>query len=710
MSEFEQIHDELVSLGWTPEQGKGDHVKFNKPGNRQPITVSRSINSAGRSYKNTISNIRRQEPAFSIGKSSKSMEKAADKLNAEPGRDLRSLSDKERDAVMPFLFIEVGGAVRYSRPENFDYSKLSEEGSVMNIMYIVREIVDGKGPQGFVVAGDRIRVSESNGSHVFEATVDDFDAWDLKECPECGRSFPVNHFRPAADPLLPSWCDECLASARKRVLDAMKDTLGDIDVRQPIDNADEFSEFSAGLKAELKKYSGVPMMFLPKELRDRVNEEMSSVGERLNFTAAQQKRFDKTMRSFGISTAASKTPYECWMTFLRGVKFIVENAEKKKGVPKNRRDALTKGILNSSYTLDTLGSMTVVNIVAGSGDAAIAMMSLSQNFYSAFDDIYPEKNYCMRVRYPKGGLDQYVSCVGVHRGIGAVLEKELDATEYGDRCEVVRILSRLCSYREMEQKGNVILDGLADKGLLCADERGHVDVRGVFCRRLYKETPDRQEHVYLDVFAMVPRLVFTFDDVEAPGLVEKLAGDGLRKELLDAAKAEFGDEVEVAIVPLSRCGDDDCDDDSLLEPRKTYEHTCTKDVHLELPFELWTGLERKWNLFIDSGSTLEELIVDALWALLEKHVPEEEDDSLTENEQEHDSRAENEPSPSTTLNTDCPMPEFSSLDAKNPTSTVEAFKDVTTRELLRELKSRGVQFEGLSVPVVVRQNVNLDEI
>lgn len=700
MSEFEQIHDELVSLGWTPEQGKGDHVKFNKPGNRQPITISRSLNSAGRSYKNTISNIRRQEPAFSLGKSSKSMEKAADKLNAEPGRDLRSLSDKERDAVMPFLFIEVGCAVRYSKPEDFDYSKLRDPGSVMNIRYIVREIVDGKGPGGFAVAGDRIRVSEEDGDHEFKAGVEDFDAWDLKECPECGRSFPVNRFRPAADPLLPSWCDECLASARKRALEAMKDVPGNIDVRQSIDNADEFSEFSAGLKAELKKYSGVPMMFLPKGLRDRVNEEMSSVGERLNLTAAQQKRFDKTMRPFGISTAASKTPYECWMTFLRGIKFIVEDAEKKKGVPKNRRDALAKGILNSSYTLDTLGSMTVVNIVAGSGDAAVAMMSLSQNFYSAFDDIYSEKNYCMRVRYPKGGLDQYVSCVGVHRGIGAVLEKELDAAEYGERCEVVRILSQLCSYREMEQKGNVILDGLADRGLLCADERGHVDVRGVFCRRLYKETPDGQKHVYLDVFAMVPRLVFTYDDVEAPGLVAKFADDGLRKKLLDAAKAELSDEVEVAIVPLSRCGDDSYGDDSLLEPRKTYEHTCTKDVHLRLPFELWTELACRCESSDDDGYSLEDCVLDILKDVLSGRVPEAVPASIPSTDNES----------STTLNTDCPMPEFSSLDAKNPTSTVEAFKDVTTRELLRELKSRGVQFEGLSVPVVVRQNVNLDEI
>ena len=700
MSEFEQIHDELVSLGWIPEQGKGDHVKFNKPGNRQPITISRSLNSAGRSYKNTISNIRRQEPAFSLGKSSKSMEKLAAKARAEDVRSLSQLSPSEREAVMPFLFIEVGGAVRYSKPENFDYSKLSEEGSVMNIMYIVREIVDGKGPQGFVVAGDRIRVSESNGSHEFDAAVDGFDAWELKECPECGRSFPVNRFQPVKNPLQPVWCDDCLASARKRVLDAMKDVLGDIDARQPIDNADEFSELSAGLKAELKKYGDVPMMFLPRELRDRVIEEMSSVGERLNLTAAQQKRFDKTMRSFGISTAASKTPYECWMTFLRGVKFHVESAEKEKGTPRNRRDALAKGILNSSYSLDTLGGMTVVNIVAGSGDAAAALMSSSQNFYSAFDDIYPEKNYCMRVRYPKGGLDQYVSCVGVHRGIGAVLEKELDAAEYGDRCEVVRILSRLCSYEEMEQKGNVILDGLADKGLLCADERGHVNVRGMLCRRLYKEAPDGQEHVYLDIFAMVPRLVFTFDDVEAPGLVEKLADDGLREKLLDAAKVELGDEVEVAIVPLSRCGDDNYGDDSLLEPRKTYKHMCTKDVHLRLPFELWTELARRCESSDNDGYSLDDCALDILKDVLSGRVPEAVPASVPSTDNES----------STTLNTDCPMPEFSSLDAKNPTSTVEAFKGVTTRELLRELKSRGVQFEGLSVPVVVRQNVNLDEI
>lgn len=132
MSEFEQIHDELVSLGWILEQGKGDHVKFNKPGNRRSITISRSLNSAGRSYKNTISNIRRQEPAFSLGKSSKSMEKLAAKARAEDVRSLSQLSPTEREAVMPFLFIEVGGAVRYSKPENFDYSKLSEEGSVMN--------------------------------------------------------------------------------------------------------------------------------------------------------------------------------------------------------------------------------------------------------------------------------------------------------------------------------------------------------------------------------------------------------------------------------------------------------------------------------------------------------------------------------------------------------------------------------------------------
>ena len=709
MSEFEQIHDELVSLGWTPEQGKGDHVKFNKPGNRQPITISRSLNSAGRSYKNTISNIRRQEPAFSFGKSSKSMEKAADKLNAEPGRDLRSLSDKERDAVMPFLFIEVGGAVRYSKPENFDYSKLADEGAVMNIMYIVREIVDGKGPQGFVVAGDRIRVSESNGSHVFEATVDDFDAWDLKECPECGRSFPVNRFQPVKDPLLPVWCDECLASARKRVTDATKGILDDIDVRQPFNRDGGFSALSPALERDLKKYGDVPMMFLPKELRDRVIEEAKSVSGKMGLTPAQKKGFEKKVRSLGINNITSKTPYECWMIYLRGVKTVVENSEMKKGTPKNRRDEMTKSIFNSSYTLDTLGSMTVVNIVAGSSSAAIAMIATSQHFYNSFDDIYPEKDYCMRVRHPKSGLDQYVSCIGVHRGIGAVLQKELDADDYSKHCTVVRILSQLCSYEEMDQKGNGVLDRLTDTGLLCADERGNMNVHGAFVRRLYEELPDGehvdnvvpgvvvgQKRAFMDAFAMIPRLTFCFDDAGAPELATRFAEEGLRKALLAAAKDSLGDEVEVAVVPLSRGGDNDYEESCLLEPRKVYKHTFMKDVYLQLPFDLWTGLARKWDSPDDD--TFIDKLLDVIRAYLDGYTPGENSDTSTKNES------------STTLNTDCPMPEFSSLDAKNPTSTVEAFKDVTTRELLRELKSRGVQFEGLSVPVVVRQNVNLDEI
>ena len=701
MSEFEQIHDELVSLGWTPEQGRGDHVKFNKPGNRQPITVSRSISSAGRSYKNTLSNIRRQEPAFSLGKTSKSMEKLAAKAQAEDVRSLSQLSPAEREAVMPFLFIEVGGAVRYSEPENFDYSKLSEEGSVMNIMYIVREIVDGKGPQGFVVAGDRIRVSEANGSHEVEAAVDGFDAWELKECPECGRSFPVNRFRPVENPVQAMWCDECLASARKRVSDAMRAVCGDVDVRQPVDNAAEFGALSAELETELKKYAGVPLMYLPKDLRDRVAEEVGSIGKKMGFNAAQQKRFDKKLRSLGVNNISSKTPYECWMAFLRGVKYMVENSGKKAETPKKQRDEMTKGIFNSSYTLDALGDVTVVNIIAGSASVAVAMMASSQHFYNAFDDIYPEKNYCMRVRHPKSGLDQYVSCIGVHRGIGAALQKELDADDYNEHCAAVRMLSRLCSYEEMDRKGTAVLDRLADNGLLCADDLEHMKVRGSFVRRLYKELPGEREHAYLDVFAMVPRLVFCFDDVKAPELETRLVDDGLRKELLDALRDGLGDEVEVAVMPLSRSGDNDYEDCCLLEPRRVYEHTYTKDICLQLPFELWTGLEHRWGISdVSDDDTFKRKLLDLLKDFLGGRVPEAAPAPVPSTDNES----------STTLNTDCCMPEFSSLDAKNPTSTVEAFKDVTTRELLRELKSRGVQFEGLSVPVVIRQTVSLDEI
>lgn len=50
------------------------------------------------------------------------------------------------------------------------------------------------------------------------------------------------------------------------------------------------------------------------------------------------------------------------------------------------------------------------------------------------------------------------------------------------------------------------------------------------------------------------------------------------------------------------------------------------------------------------------------------------------------------------------------LDAVNPNSSNPAMKDFTTRELLKELKERGVTFEGISVPVIIRQAVSLDEI
>ena len=62
MTEFQKIQNELISLGWSVQNGRGDHKLFRKAGKQ--VSISMSLSSVARNY----DNVSARAPVFRQGK------------------------------------------------------------------------------------------------------------------------------------------------------------------------------------------------------------------------------------------------------------------------------------------------------------------------------------------------------------------------------------------------------------------------------------------------------------------------------------------------------------------------------------------------------------------------------------------------------------------------------------------------------------------
>lgn len=281
MTNYERIKRELVTLGWKPSQGDGSHMKFNKDGVKETIVVSLNLDDMARAYQNSIAEIRRIEPDFTLDRPAKKKE---DKKSA----------DSPADGWPPH--IRIGAKVRYTTPERKDWTQLDRPGSVMNIQYEVKDIQED----------GRVLITSGTNGYSFTVSPDELSAWAVLQCPVCGRRVPADQIREKGV------CADCKAAGS---------------------TAGERQELPEILDEKPLPYHEVPAGLLPVYIREGMNEMLQEKLKRVPKSKLTQKLKDSLDI---LSMEKKKTPAGAWKQFTNT--FFVQLARRSGIDPRDKKE------------------------------------------------------------------------------------------------------------------------------------------------------------------------------------------------------------------------------------------------------------------------------------------------------------------------------------------------------------------------------------
>ena len=408
MTEYQRIENELVSLGWEKEQGRGDHIKFSKDGVAQVITVSMKIGTARRAFQNACASIRRVEPRFSLGKqAARAQDGLPAAVPAAIGGDGSS-------------WYAVGSRVRYTAPEGRDWSRLDDPEAVMNIPYEVTGLIPGDDGE--------TRVELSDGSHRFSVSVREIDAWETIPCGLCGTSTPVNRLTRDDDGEL--LCAECIEALIEEKMETQKKEegkvlLGSAEKKQ---KPEPMTQLSAEAKALMDMYNEMPPW-----------SELSSE-QRMSYLADIRKRIDalpakmrKLLRAYVPSMfelieselkekSVAKTPYAAWKRFISQIIMLrcMEEGYRNKKASKDLQAAFYKTGYRTYVLKDAnrRNAVAILEISAKEWDVAADMYRFKEIALSSFSFIGEKDGVpvCMLLIHQPSGLRQYLPSWWDERG------------------------------------------------------------------------------------------------------------------------------------------------------------------------------------------------------------------------------------------------------------------------------------------------------
>ena len=581
MTAYQQIENELMSLGWTAEQGRGDHMKFTKDGGATyPIVVALSLKGNARAVKNTYADIRRVEPNFSLGRPVRK------KTSGETGA-------KEPQPAWVPEYLSKGSAVRWTTPEKRDFSKMQDPASIMNCRYIVTDYC--KKDDGTIL----VTICQAEGDHEpFSVNASQLESWELKRCPHCSREFPASLFRTPEG--LPSpVCPMCASSVKVRT-------------------------------ATKTDYTGTVMDALPEKKRRELAKQVDALAASIKGTRESAKL---QAVSEIIQGKKQKTPYVAWRSFQRRLlsEIILEQGLKKES---QKYKSAEKNVTDIAYVTRTVRGTKVFEVTTRDWETVKAIWSRASVFYEEFDEV-------------NGGTPVLLVCSPAHdfrqwvpdprRGASAAAEKLAAALppEESDSMSRARADSGLPPFDEVKGQLDRIFS-------LIRNGDSNMSLKDAVTVKVWSELPAHTSeedfetapsHLHLDVIV---------DDIAFPNLFEGMLKTG-------PAMSE-GLPKTVTILPVSRADD--------------------------------AALREKYSFGYELFSKAAEAAPQPAAGEKEKQ------ETLTKTKTEYH------------------MEEI--LDATNPSSADASAGALTTRALLRELKARGIQFEGLSV--LVRKSIDYDAI
>lgn len=655
MTQFEEIKQALIELGWQMEEGRGDHAKFFLPGNRRPVTISRSI--SGRAYQNKIANIRKIDPRFSLGKQkNKKREDADNDVTAETS-----------EPIAKYDYIQVGKMVRYTMPERKDFSKLAVADSAMNIPYVVEAISSGK-----QVCNENDIITIKYEDHSINVTPKDLDAWEVRKCTSCGMKFPVNCFHDE-----PNMCDSCAKEARKKAEAMIKASMAQPSKEIKIQN-DEL----------------VPDIVIPMKMKE---EEGQSTSERLASFLSQSREMDKMVAKIYKKVPKDKAEVlKRSQEDVESFRFLVDNEDIEKPTLAKIKKAMVlyvnlaynhddSGLMmphwdkprgpiefDYAYSVRTIGGVNEYIVNVKDKDCLYIAVTEIGLLYHLVKKLFKE-NFIIRIVCDAESYDQYTVFPELAEDAIKMLNEKYPEDELKGRTE---FLERYAALHPTQ------VDDLIKETLQKETEDWELS------SAMYPTavTPDNR----IDVLAYnsQPQLfvLLTFDenlpDKEKRIDTLKNAVNELLKKTADICGGEnviFGFRTNFFFNAVN------CDKSAVTEIKYDIASFCEVcDSLLSIANDICTKV-KKHNI---SAAELFRTAIDS-WENSETGKPEER--PAKEN-------------PQTNMNME------NSLDNTNPSSENKVLAEITTRELLKELRDRGVQFENLTIPVVTRMTVSLDQI
>ena len=654
-------------------------MKFTKPGIQTIITIARNISDKGRDLQNTVAKIRKYEPDF--WRTSKTETNGTDKESPE-------------ENGLP-SWMQPGEKVRWTKPEKRDFAKLDDPGAVMNIAYIVRKVTPGIGdnaPTMLLVspAGDPV--------HTFRVEPSEVDAWETAACIDCGKIFPVNLL--AEESGGGYLCKDCATSLLKEL---NEDIQGDEPSAVTLNPSTRRLPSLGALDAILSKYDGdLDINAIPKDDLEKIKNAIINLPSK---TRKEAIKFFPQFKDFlTVQEKKKLTPYEAWNIFKENYVFskkLSSHAEETR-----LKSTLAKETAYSHHTLHyDGGKLHVIEITVADFKYVYDFWQMTNKLYVTFSKAYPENEpLAIRIHCPKEGIRQYFM---------------MPAGEHAR--EVIKSLKALSPEKEQDQ----FLRADADTGLPSMFDT----VESVSkCINLTTGSENNPNYVLQCSLALresertaehfeTARPYFEFN-IEYNSYA---VGD---KEIHDVVEAIRTLDIDA---PFSLVINSFAKDNDTITSFQVFgDYFDRKENNAEAKSEdgSETGTQEEEEYGIGNGKTLLKIVdsgtgLDIVTAETAGALREEEKDrykkimrfafgcllreqfasivheAIKETFNEH-------------KNNEITMNENNYLDRTNPASANAAAGALTTRELIRELKSRGLSFDNLRITIV--QDINTDEI
>ena len=697
MTEYQKIEKELLSLGWRKEHGSGDHIKFIKDDNPTKIVVSISVSTEGRALKNTYAQIRRIEPRFSLGRQ-KHMLEGYGELDEGQGP-----IQAPPEGVPEWM--RIGSFVRWTGPEGRDWSLLDDPCAAMSRQYKVVGYKETKNDGPMVVIQESGQEHKDDAFPVFPSML---DAWTVFACEGCGKKLPENLLYEGDDDKL--YCNDCLGE-KKDIHGADVATADEKPKKSLLEKMAENDEVLSRFLDALQLLKDKDLAAIKDEKDEKVNSSLSSLKYIYNNTLSAKAR--KAIRNeypvlvSGLLDNKEASPeegvaiseYSAWVgavdTLARTLLFT--DAAFREETYESARVRLFASLDYSvrpvkDRKIRRKNVAMVVSVSTKDDDLAISILGCS----SLFLDFFQRALVGLPIVLFVSGKSVRQYSIGEHIEYLDILRNNLPNSEkdYLTRDGINAMLPPFKDvYEEVDRRietfGTTPAPAIALNYDIHPDDRGHYMTARPIYRLFVGLNDDKQ-----DSFDSFMKSLRESGPFSVPIIVNVVQFGGKRNGVVDLTAGYkypegmfLEDNDGDGIINLLSIDIDPADggyDVSFTDDAKRQEMLvnalCTSAEKIDRLREIYGLALSSFREKVPGAGTGEAGTGTPL-----PHVTDN-------NQSENDSKMEKK----------------DILERTNPGSSRPELGQYSTRELLRELKERGVEFDNLTI--IVRESISLDEI